>query len=198
MFLLHSQKLIYCVVPGTGSSSNRIAIWNKYEKGDWEQLAMLHKPHIVSMHQWMNMDVHGTLRQTRQVLAESNRLDIWDEYKKIGFVRHPYEWVRCIYQKEVGGVQRYFNINNKQDCNKFIEELPFTPYDWFVDDDGETLLTDIIYRMEDGMKIFCDSLDIEVLHTQRSDYKRIFTPDEEHKELIKKKLHREYKHYPEG
>jgi hypothetical protein len=71
---------------------------------------------------------YGTAKEIR------NKLDpkLWDSLEKIGFIRHPEDWLKSISSTII--------------MSKITKGR--TPMDWFIDDKGEIII-DKIYKTED-------------------------------------------------
>lgn len=206
MFLVHPEKIILIVVPGTGSSSVRRGFIEKHptkhHKSDVvrrpelvERLGGIgNHPEIKAKMPLVKMDAHGTAEQTKMILEKENRGEIWEEYKKIGFIRHPVSWVRSMYQKDTPGTRHWFSHDPKCTPNAWVERLEFNPYKWLAESNGKGQpLVDEIWKLEE-LENFCTVYKIGLHHKQKSAHKP-FVLSDRHLEIIHKKFHREYRHY---
>lgn len=193
MFLIHPLKLIYIVVPGTGSNSFRIGMRDKYGPKEFEQVNHKDKK-IQDINPKMQMVLHWPAQLVRLTLDKYHP-GIWEEYKKIGFIREPLDWAASIYRKDHPGVKRYFNLDNDCTPNEWVERLDVTPFWWFTDEHGE-MVVDKIWRLEDYKDLVCPHYGINYMHKGKSPRPtRPFDLDEEHMELLRQKFHREYEYY---
>ena len=189
MFLFHDFKLIYIIVPGTGSNSFHGGMKKVCEK--WEQL----KPPKEKTHPgWQLSGGIGHRSHWTAAMAKTFiEPDIWNSYEKISFVRHPYWWARSIYRK--GGIKTAVGINNDEPSTRYLEELDKTPYTWFCDKNGE-LLIDTIYRTEDLAEI-AKKYKFDITHNNKTNNaKKELDKTDETAKLLRQKFVREYNHYP--
>jgi len=86
--------------------------------------------------------------------AKTRDWDGWADYRtarRIGFVRHPVEWVTTCYNAHKGW--KAWGIAEKDIDDAEFAERCFTPYDWFTDTYGR-LIFDEIWRAEDMDRFF--------------------------------------------
>lgn len=185
MYIFHNLKLLYIIVPGTGSNSLHSQLRMKHplssELYDTSKISEEIKSQFQNRH-----PAHFTANQLQQVVDP----DLWNNYTKIAFVRNPYDWVKSLYQK--GGIE-VLGLNNSGTITEFVKNINITPYDWFTNAQGDVII-DKIYRTEDlNDKIF-DEFGLVKKHQNKSTPKP-FTFSDEDKEIIRQKFHREFKHY---
>ena len=194
MILFHDLRIIYCIVPGTGSNSFWKAMFEKYPNS-----YHLNK-HVPAGHpadtksrkiDGINHPSHWRLIRMKELIGS----DVWNSYKKIAFVRYPDYWTWSIFHK--GGIPQAIGEDNTKTYDHFIRTLKKTPYSWFTDDDGRVMV-DTIYRTEDMAEI-CQEYGIRYLEDNvrmrgKSPPKQL---NEELQEIMRKKFKREFKHYEE-
>ena len=195
MFIFHKHKVIYIIVPGTGSNSFHGGYREKYSPGaHWEQLKITKKTKadpIYAVNPDIGMYQHWTAEQVKMFI-DSNK---WNSYRKIGFVRDPYEWTCSLYKKGAG-VKHAVGIDNDGTYMEYIEKLEKTPYFWFTNSSGDVII-DTIYRTEDLQKI-CLEFDIPYLHKNKTSLKskrKCPEKNEEIEKILREKFYREYEHY---
>ena len=188
MFLIHELKIIYVVVPATGSTSFWNALQEKYE------LDFLHKrvpddhPSVEKGEEDGGIDKkHWRITRLRELVNE----ETWNTYEKIAFVRHPYDWSWSLFHKRK--LELAIGVDNTKDYSTYLKELDKTPYWWFTDEDG-TVLVDTIYRTEDlDAKIF-PKFEVEPKRTNINKQPKENLSEDDQK-LLEEKFHREFQHY---
>lgn len=156
----HKLKLIYIEVPKTGTTSFRQAL--KTVDPDLEMISHRHSNAI----------------ETKKALNDDK---IWDKYTKIGFIRHPDDWITSL-------------LNFPMIYTVVVKDR--TPYDWFLDENG-VIAIDNVYRTEDMDQIMADMglpvLRLNVRNFDRSDFIRnmIYIPPD----VTDVKFSRELAHY---
>ena len=185
-FILHDRKMIYIVVPGTGSTSFVQALKVGRTK-DVEQVNLKKDHDAHFMHPNMNTKKHLTAEQVRYLIDE----DIWNSYTKFGFVRKPFDWCRCIFRK--GNIDNILGIDRGPTFPDFMEKLNKTPYFWLTDRNDEVLV-DRIYRTED-LPYVAEEFDIEIPWRNKSNNTKPAEFTQEVDRIIRKRFQRELKYY---
>lgn len=193
MFLFHNLKIIYCIVPGTGSNSFWRSIVEKYPNNNYLHL------HVPAGHpadtksrklDGINNTSHWRIIRMKELIDDHT----WNTYRKIAFVRQPDAWLWSIYNK--GGIPNAIGENNLGTYLEFIKTVKKTPYYWFTDDDGRVMV-DTIYRTEDLHQI-CK--EFEITYREDNVRNRGRPPPnltEEYRTIMNEKFYQEYKHYEE-
>jgi len=196
MILFHDLKIIYCIVPGTGSNSFWRSMFEKYPNSyHLNRHVPAGHPAVDKSQKIDRINHTGHYRLIRmKELIDSNT---WKTYRKIAFVRQPDAWLWSIYNK--GGIPNAIGENNVGvSYQTFVETVKKTPYSWFTDDDGHVMV-DTIYRTEDLREI-CNQYGIKYreenvrMRNQRPPPKL----DDKHRKIMNEKFAREYKHYEES
>lgn len=189
-FFFNKHKIIYIIVPGTGSNS----FHGEYRRVHSNSLEKIKKPNpLPSDDIWELSNIHHEAHITARHLKTFIDPEIWKSYRKIGFIRNPFDWVNSIYNK--GGIKNAIGIDNAGNLSEMVETLDKTPYDWFVDDNGE-LLIDTIYRLEDLETEIFKEFGCCVPENRKnvsSKPKQQFSENDKY--IIKEKFYREFKHY---
>jgi hypothetical protein len=188
MILFHGLKIIYCIVPGTGSNSFWGAMQTKYDLYHLNKNIPKNHPAITkSQSEGIKNNSHWRISRMKELLDD----ETWNTYKKIAFVRHPYDWSWSIYNKS--GVDNAIGVDTTKDYSHFLKTLDKTPYWWFTDEDG-TVLVDTIYRTEDlDAKIF-PKFEVEPKRTNINKQPKENLSEDDQK-LLEEKFHREFQHY---
>ena len=187
-FILHDRKMIYIVVPGTGSTSLVQAL--KVGQTESVEQVTQDKEHAAQfMHPDMHTKKHLTAEQAKYLIDE----DIWNEYTKFGFVRKPFEWSRCIYRK--GNINHVLGIDPGPSFLEFMRKLNKSPYSWLTNRSGEVLV-DRIYRTED-LAYVGQEFDITMPWRNRTNNSKPAKCTQEIEQIIQAKFKRELKHYNE-
>jgi len=147
----HSRRFIFAAVPKTGTHAVRQALREQLGEGDVEQVGLF----VDKRFPWEDLAAirhgHLSLRQVRPYLGEA----AFDGYFKFAFVRNPFDRFvsYCAFMLRGGDV---FQRQPREVMRHFLFEDPpeqhilFQPQaSLLVDDDGETLLTDGVGRVED-------------------------------------------------
>jgi len=180
--LLHDLKILYIIVPGTGSSSFHDGLRDRYKRWDYV--------HIEENNPLYVGQIKHRVHFPAKIIKEEVGPEIWKSHKKIAFVRNPFDWVNSIYNK--GGIE-VLGLNNKVSFSEFIENINLTPYYWFTDDDGNVIVDEVLRTEDLDTKLF-KRWSIPESHKNPSHKpKNKFTTQD--KEIIKEKFHREFKHY---
>ena len=151
MIVSHSRRFIFAAVPKTGTHAVRQALREQLGEGDVEQVGLF----VDKRFPWEELAAirhgHLSLRQVRPYLGEA----AFDDYFKFAFVRNPFDRFvsYCAFMLRGGDV---FQRQPREVMRHFLFEEPpeqhilFQPQaSLLVDDDGETLLTDGVGRVED-------------------------------------------------
>ncbi len=134
---------------------------------------------------------HWTALQVRDLLIK-DREDIWNNYEKIGFVRHPYTWTVSMYH--LRETLNMMKEDNTKPFPEFIQNLKMKIYDWFVDENGKCLL-DTICKTED-LRAFFAKYGASYKHINGTHpNKPKITMSEDDKDIIDQKFNRELLHY---
>ena len=190
MYIVHSLKSIFVEVPGTGSGSLTESMAQKYRGKDCEIFHVNKNESAAAfkLHPEITMGKHFTIEQIKMCIPEKH----WEEYKKIGFVREPYDWAKSIYRKN--GTKGSIGIDNSDDFLDFVIKLEKTPYFWLTDRNGKVLV-DTIYRTEDIEDIF-KKYQLSPVHLNKSPRpNHLAELTSEIEAILKEKFAREYKHY---
>jgi len=151
MIVSHRHRFIFAAVPKTGTHSVRRALREDLDDGDLEQVGLF----VDKSFPWADLaaigDGHLSLRQVRPYLGE----DVFGGYFKFAFVRNPFDRFvsYCAFMR---GDDDVFEQRPREVMRRFLFEDPPEHHVLFqsqasllVDEDGETLLTDGIGRVEE-------------------------------------------------
>ena len=151
MIVSHSRRFIFAAVPKTGTHAVRQALREQLDEGDVEQVGLF----VDKRFPWEDLAAirhgHLSLRQVRPYLGEA----AFEGYFKFAFVRNPFDRFvsYCAFMLRGGDA---FQRQPREVMRHFLFEDPPEPHILFqpqasllVDDDGETLLTDGVGRVED-------------------------------------------------
>ena len=185
MIISHRHRFIFAAVPKTGTHSVRQALREQMGGEDVEQVRLFVEKRLP----WDDLAAiqhgHLALRQVRPHLGD----DVFNGYFKFAFVRNPFDRFvsYCAFMLRGGSD---FQLRPREVMHHFLFREPpeqhilFQPQaSLLVDDDGKTLLTDKVGRVEDMQASYdtiCDSIGIpsrpldRVNGTQRGDYRRYY------------------------
>ncbi len=188
MFIYHSLKMIYTLVPKTGTNS----FWRSMKKFHKEERLVPEKTEPVFEMESIKHLAHLTARQARTLINK----EIWDSYEKVGFVRHPYDWIVSYYNIGEKGIIT-LGENAEMPFEEFLQTFRMTPFYWFTDTNGDMLI-DTVYRTEDMKKIL-DKYGCKYKHENKTPENRqamtVKMLTKEHKEIIDERFVREWAYY---
>ena len=185
MIVSHRHKFIFAAVPKTGTHAVRQALREHLGDEDVEQVGLF----IDKRFPWPDLAAirhgHLSLRQVRPYVGEAG----FDGYLKFAFVRNPFDRFvsYCAFmvrggddfQQRPQDVMRHFLFAQPPE-----QHVLFHPQaSLLVDDDGKTLLTDVVGRVEDMQTSYdaiCARIGIpsrpldRVNGTTRGDYRRYY------------------------
>lgn len=185
MIVSHRHRFIFAAVPKTGTHAVRQALREHLGDEDAEQVGLF----VDKRFPWQDLAAirhgHLSLRQVRPHLGEA----AFGGYLKFAFVRNPFDRFisYCAFMLRGGDV---FERRPRDVMRNFLFEQPpeqhilFQPQaSLLVDADGETLLTDVVGRVEDMQASYdaiCARIGIpsrpldRVNGTKRGDYRRYY------------------------
>ncbi|MET0309631.1 MAG: sulfotransferase family 2 domain-containing protein [Sphingomonas sp.] len=185
MIVSHRHRFVFAAVPKTGTHAVRQALREQLGDGDVEQVGLF----IDKRFPWAELAAirhgHLSLRQVRPHLGE----EAFTGYFKFAFVRNPFDRFvsYCAFMLRGGDV---FQQRPRDVMRHFLFVEPpenhilFQPQaSLLVDEDGETLLTDAVGRVEDmqgSYDAICARLGIasraldRVNGSTRGDYRRYY------------------------
>ena len=185
MIVSHKHRFIFAAVPKTGTHAVRQALREQLGDGDVEQVGLF----VDKRFPWADLAAiqhgHLSLRQVRPYLGD----EAFAGYFKFAFVRNPFDRFvsYCAFMLRGGDV---FERQPREAMHHFLFAAPpeqhilFQPQaSLLVDDDGATLLTDSVGRVEDmqgSYDAICSRLGIpsrpldKVNGTRRGDYRRYY------------------------
>ena len=188
MIVSHRHSFIFAAVPKTGTHAVRQALREQMGDEDVEQVGLF----VDKRFPWSDLAAirhgHLSLQQVRPHLGEA----AFDGYLKFAFVRNPFDRFvsYCAFMLRGGDV---FERQPREVMRKFLFDQPpeqhilFQPQaSLLLDGDGETLLTDMVGRVEDMQgsydaicaRIGIPSRPLERINgTRRGDYRRYYDPD---------------------
>jgi hypothetical protein len=147
----HSHRFIFAAVPKTGTHSVRQALREQLGDGDVEQVGLF----VDKRFPWEDLAAirhgHLSLRQVRPYVGE----EAFSGYFKFAFVRNPFDRFvsYCAFMLRGGDV---FQRRPREAMHHFLfveppeQHILFQPQaSLLVDEDGQTLLTDKVGRVED-------------------------------------------------
>lgn len=147
----HRHRFIFAAVPKTGTHSVRQALREQMGEDDLEQVGLF----VNKRFPWSELAAiqhgHFSLRELRPYLGD----DPFDRYFKFAFVRNPFDRFvsYCAFVLRGGDL---FEQQPREAMHHFLFRAPpeqhilFQPQaSLLVDDDGKTLLTDGVGRVED-------------------------------------------------
>ncbi|OYX57839.1 MAG: sulfotransferase [Brevundimonas subvibrioides] len=188
MIVSHRHRFIFAAVPKTGTHAVRQALREQMGDEDVEQVGLF----VDKRFPWSDLAAirhgHLSLQQVRPHLGEA----VFDGYLKFAFVRNPFDRFvsYCAFMLRGGDV---FERQPREVMRKFLFDQPpeqhilFQPQaSLLLDGDGETLLTDMVGRVEDmqgsydaiSARIGIPSRPLERINgTRRGDYRRYYDPE---------------------
>jgi hypothetical protein len=151
MIISHRHRFIFAAVPKTGTHSVRQALREQLGDEDVEQVGLF----VDKRFPWEDLAAirhgHLSLRQVRPYLGE----DAFAGYFKFAFVRNPFDRFvsYCafmlrggdVFQRQPRDVMRHFLFVEPQEHHVLFQPQASL----LVGEDGETLLTDSVGRVED-------------------------------------------------
>lgn len=187
MIVSHRHQFIFAAVPKTGTHAVRQALREHLGDEDVEQVGLF----VDKRFPWADLAAirhgHLSLPQVRPHLGEA----AFDAYLKFAFVRNPFDRFvsYCAFMVRGGDD---FERRPREVMRHFLFEQPPEHHILFqpqavllVDADGETLLTDLVGRVEDmqgSYDAICARIGIpsrpldRVNGTRRGDYRRYYDP----------------------
>lgn len=151
MIISHHHRFIFAAVPKTGTHSVRQALRGQLGVDDVEQVGLF----VDRRFPWADLAAirhgHLSLRQVRPYLGE----EAFAEYFKFAFVRNPFDRFvsYCAFMLRGGDL---FHQHPREAMRHFLfvdppeQHILFQPQaSLLVDDDGTSLLTDMVGRVED-------------------------------------------------
>lgn len=185
MIVSHRHHYIFAAVPKTGTHAVRQALREHMDGGDVEQVGLF----VNRRFPWADLAAiqhgHLALRQVRPYLGE----EAFARYFKFAFVRNPFDRFvsYCAFMTRGGNI---FRQRPRDVMRHFLFNAPpenhilFQPQSaLLLDDDGQTLLTDMIGRVEDmqaSYEAICARIGIpprpleRVNGTEHSDYRQYY------------------------
>ena len=184
MIVYNDLKVIFIRVPGTGTTTFHEQMKKVHTN---HQEIRVPKPHPARELNDIYMPEHFTAEQA-QVCIDSR---IWESYRKISFVRHPFWWARSIYRKL--DCKRMLGIDTEGTFEAYLRRLTKTPYFWFTNTSG-CVIIDTIYRTEDLRAVYAE-FGVSPKHGNKSPTKREYNIAADVDPLLHQKFAREYQHY---
>ncbi|WAC61248.1 sulfotransferase family 2 domain-containing protein [Brevundimonas sp. SL130] len=182
MIVSHRHRFIFAAVPKTGTHAVRRALREQMGEEDLEQVGLF----IDKRFPWEDLAAirhgHLSLRQIRPYVGE----EAFADYLKFAFVRNPFDRFvsYCAFMLRDGDV---FQRQPREVMRHFLFQKPPEQHVLFqsqasllVDDDGKTLLTDQVGRVEEMQASYdalCTRIGIDsrpldrVNGTERKDYR---------------------------
>jgi hypothetical protein len=188
VIISHRHHFIFAAVPKTGTHSVRRALREHMAHEDIEQVGLF----VDRRFPWADLAAlqhgHLALRQVRPYLGQ----DAFDSYFKFAFVRNPFDRFvsYCAFMLRGGDL---FRRQPREVMRHFLFRDPPEQHILFqaqasllLDDDGKTLLTDMVGRVEDmqaSYETICARIGISsrslerVNSTTRGDYRQYYDRD---------------------
>lgn len=151
MIVSHSHRFIFAAVPKTGTHAVRQALREQMSEADVEQVGLF----VNKRFPWADLagiqHGHLALRQVRPYVGDA----VFDSYVKFAFVRNPFDRFvsYCAFMLRGGDD---FQTHPREAMRHFLFRAPpenhilFQPQaSLLTAEDGRTLLTDMIGRVED-------------------------------------------------
>ena len=180
MYICHELELIYIRIPKTGSNSFIKSMSTKYEL-----------THIDSKKAHSE---HFTALQTKKYVDAKFEGDVWNEYKKIVFIRYPRNWVRSIYC--LREIKSACGEDNTKPFSEFVRNLKLTEFSFFTDEFGKVMV-DNVYTMERDLETILHKYGVRHSHINKTPLDKLnsveVTPED--KVIIDEKLRRELEYY---
>lgn len=187
MIISHHHRFIFAAVPKTGTHSVRQALRNHLSNDDIEQVGLFVNKRFPYEELAAIRHGHLSLRQVRPHLGE----EIFASYFKFAFVRNPFDRFvsYCAFMTRERGT--FLQAPQMVMEHLLFREPPeqhilFQPQaSVLVDNDGSTLLTDMVGRVEDmqdsydaiAEKIGIPTCKLEQVNSsRRGDYRDYYTP----------------------
>ena len=188
MIISHQHHFIFAAVPKTGTHSVRQALREHLSDEDIEQVGLFVNKRFPYEDLAAIRHGHLALRQVRPHLGEA----AFASYFKFAFVRNPFDRFvsycafmtrdRDVFTTAPQHVMSHFLLHEPPE-----QHILFQPQaSVLVDDDGRTLLTDMVGRVEDmqaSYEVICTRIGIpsrklEQVNSSRrgGDYRRYYTP----------------------
>ena len=187
MIISHRRRFVFAAVPKTGTHAVRQALREQLGEEDLEQVGLF----VDKRFPWADLAAirhgHLALRQVRPYLGEA----AFGGYLKFAFVRNPFDRFvsYCafmlrggdLFQQRPKEMMRHFLFRDPPEHHVLFQPQASLP----VDEDGETLLTDMIGRVEEmqtSYEAICARIGIparrldRVNASQHGDYRRYYDP----------------------
>ncbi len=149
MIISHRHRFIFLAVPKTGSQSVRAALRPHLGPGDWEQADWRTDRRLPVEELAAVGHGHLSVRETAPHLDP----DVWSDYLKFAFVRHP--WDRFLSAAWYWNGDRPLFRERTGACLPLLlrspdvmESLHFRPQRTFLTDDAGEVAVDVVYRYE--------------------------------------------------
>jgi hypothetical protein len=185
MIISHRHRFIFAAVPKTGTHSVRQVLREQLGEGDVEQVGLF----VNKRFPWQDLAAiqhgHLSLRQVRPYLGA----EAFSDYFKFAFVRNPFDRFisYCAFMLRGGDL---FQQQPREVMRHFLFVAPPQQHILFqpqaallLDDDGKTLLSDMVGRVEDmqaSLDAICARIGIasraldRVNCSQRGDYRHYY------------------------
>lgn len=185
MIISHRHRFIFAAVPKTGTHAVRQALREHLEDGDVEQVGLF----VDKRFPWADLAAirhgHLSLRQVRPYVGDA----AFGDYFKFAFVRNPFDRFvsYCAFMLRGGDL---FDRRPREAMRHFLfvdppeQHVLFQPQaSLLLDEDGRTLLTDTVGRVEDmqgSYDTLCARIGIpsraldRVNGTKHGDYRRYY------------------------
>lgn len=185
MIVSHRHRFIFAAVPKTGTHAVRQALREQLDDGDVEQVGLF----VNKRFPWEDLAAiqhgHLSLRQVRPYLGEA----AFSGYFKFAFVRNPFDRFvsYCafmlrggdVFQQRPREVMRHFLFGDPPEHHILFQSQASV----LAGEDGETLLTDAVGRVEDmqgSYDAICARIGVasrpldRVNGSRRGDYRRYY------------------------
>ena len=188
MIISHQHRFIFAAVPKTGTHSVRQALREHMDDDDIEQVGLFVNKRFPYEDLAAIRHGHLALRQVRPYLGG----DAFNSYFKFAFVRNPFDRFvsycafmtrdRDVFAQAPQAVMEHFLLREPPEQHILFQSQTSV----LVDDDGRTLLTDMVGRVENMQASYdaiCERVGIptrkldQVNSSKRGDdYRRYYTP----------------------